>query len=140
MSIHRVGIDLQGALQLLFFTGRIAVQYSSRLSKVAVRLGVAFIQGEGLLCGSLHFRIGFERFYIRVRQPNPGFRDTDPSPRRIWILLERALKKVETLAQLFFGTLVRKIQTLQIKIVGLGVLTCPPGRRDRELDLERIDN
>src|SRR5207249_1921801 len=47
---------------------------------------------------------------------------------------------VEAFPQVFFIALIREIKTLQIKVVGLGVLLSACRWRNREFDLQRVNN
>ena len=101
-----------GVLQLRFLAGQIAVQYSLRLAKVAMRLRIAFVQSERFRCRFHHSRISLERFCINVRQPIPCLRDTGPSTREVCIFIQCALEKIETFPHALLVALVREIKTL----------------------------
>src|ERR1700738_4755518 len=105
-----------------------------------MRLRVAIVDGQGFPCCVECFWIGVERFYVGVRQPEPILGDPGPGAREFGIFFQRALKKIDTLSQIFLAALVREEEALQIKIVGCGVLLRARWRRGRELDFERIDD
>src|ERR1700694_1328886 len=105
-----------------------------------MRVRVAIVDRQRLTCRVEGFWIGLERFYVSVRQPKPVFDDPGPGAPEFGIFVQRALKKIDTLSQIFLAALVRKIEALQIKIVGFGVLLRPSWWRGREFDFERIDN
>src|ERR1700730_8387190 len=105
-----------------------------------MRVRVAIIDRQRLTCRVEGFWIRLKRFYIGVRQPKPILGDPGPGAREFRFLFQSALKEIGTFSQIFLAALVREIKTLQIKIVGFGVLLRAPRRRGREFDFERIDN
>src|SRR6266853_1799904 len=100
-----------------------------------MRFRLFLIERNGLGGGRSHRRISFQRFYVNVSQIFPSFCNPRPGFCVIWVLLERALKKIQTSAQIFFAALVRKIETLEIKIVRFAVRLQLSARSDGQLDL-----
>src|SRR5882757_7056889 len=89
--------------------------------------------------GVANLRVSFERRHEGVSQPQPGLCDPRPGATELRILLQGPLEKLEALAQLGFRVFVGINKALQVSIVG----SCAPRwtrRRDREFELERIDN
>src|SRR2546430_17700911 len=60
--------------------------------------------------------------------------------RKFRIFVESLLKQTERLPQILFATFVREVEALQIKSVGLRAALFVGGKRNTELDLERVDN
>src|SRR5438045_6780974 len=85
--------------------------------------------------------LGKLRAVLRKRPlKKPNFRDPSPGTRKFRIFVESPLKQTERLPQILFATFVREIEALQIKIVGLRAALFVGGKRNSELDLERVDN
>src|SRR5207237_4337098 len=78
--------------------------------------------------------------YIDVGQKIPNLRDSSPRARKCWVFLESALKEIERPPQILFAAFVREKEALQIKIVCLRVPLFPGGKRNGQLDLERVNN
>src|SRR5204863_2127655 len=70
----------------------------------------------------------------------PDFRDPSPGTRKCRIFLEGALKESERFPQILLATFVREVETLQIKVVSLRVPLFVGGKRNGQLDLERVNN
>src|SRR3984893_18131479 len=102
-----------------------------------MRVRVAIVDRQRFARRVECFWIRIQRFYVGVRQPEPILGNSGPGATEFGILGQRALEKIDTLPQIFLGALVRKIETLQIEIVGFGVLLRARWRRGRELDLSR---
>ena len=86
-----------------------------------------------------NFRVGFEWRHKGIGQPQPRLCSSRPRATELRILLQCAVEKFQALAQLGLGVLVRINDTPQISVVG----SCAPGRtrrRDREFELESVDN
>src|SRR5205823_12988899 len=84
--------------------------------------------------------VSLEWFYVDVGQKIPNLRDSSPGTRKCRIFLDPALKESERSSQILFAALVREKEALQIKIVCLRVPLFTGGKRNRQLDLERVDN
>src|SRR6266487_4609960 len=105
-----------------------------------MRLRIFFVERYRLQRGRLRLRISVERFYINVRQKKPGFCDPSPATRKCRIFFEGPLKKTERLSQILLAAFVREIEALQIKVVCLRVPLLMGGKRNSQLDLERVNN
>src|SRR6266581_8370565 len=105
-----------------------------------MRVGVIFVQLQRFSGCGLYCLIRLKWFNVGVCQPEPRLGYSHPRAGERWILVQGTLEYVETFPQVFFITLIREIKTLQIKVVGLGVLWRPCRWRNRELDLQRVNN
>src|SRR5436189_181301 len=136
-----------GKLSRLFVEGngviepsRLAIQRCqcrlSIVSKGRIELECA-LSGFGGCVAS--FRVGLEWRHKGIGQPQPRLCSSSPRTTELRILLQCAVEKFQASPQLGLGVLVRINDTPQISVVG----SCAPGRtrrRDREFELESVDN
>src|SRR4030081_1127281 len=103
--------------------------------------GAALIQGERSFRGCFRDWVSLQRSDIGVRKVDPDSGQAGPSAAKFRVVIKRLLKTPQSLAQSFLGALVRKIKSLKVEVVCVGIaLNCANGRRICKLYFKRIND
>src|SRR5882724_4579252 len=103
--------------------------------------GIALIEREGSFRGRFCDWVSVQRSNVGVGKIGPDSGDAGPSAANLRVVIERGLETLQSLTQSFLAALVRKIKSLEVKVVCFWIaFNRANGNRTRKLYLKCVND